>query len=90
MRAVVAKSFARIHRTNLIAQGILPLVLADEADYERVELGQPWSIPVDLDAGVLEAETPFGTVRLEPRLSERERAILRAGGLVAYATAAAD
>ena len=51
VRAVVAKSFARIHRTNLIAQGILPLVLADEADYERVELGHEWSIPVDLDAG---------------------------------------
>ncbi len=90
VRAVVAKSFARIHRTNLIAQGILPLVLGDEADYERIELGQPWSIPVDLDAAVLEAETTAGTVRVEPRLSARERTILRAGGLVAYATAAAD
>ena len=42
VRAVVAKTFARIHRSNLIAQGILPLVLAEEADYERIEEGQPW------------------------------------------------
>jgi aconitate hydratase len=86
VRAVVAKSFARIHRTNLIAQGILPLVLAEEADYDRAELGQPWTIPVDLDADELEAETPSGTVRLEPRLRARERTLLRAGGLVAHAT----
>ena len=42
VRAVVAKSFARIHRTNLIAQGIVPLAFADEADYERVEQGDEW------------------------------------------------
>jgi aconitate hydratase len=87
VRAVVAKSFARIHRTNLLAQAILPLVFADEDDYEQIELGQPWAIPVDLDADVLEAETPYGPVRLEQRLSSRERALLRAGGLLAYAAA---
>jgi aconitate hydratase len=87
VRAVVAKSFARIHRTNLIAQAILPLVFADEDDYERIELGQRWAIPIDLDADVLEAETPHGPLRLEPRLSARERALLRAGGLLAYAAA---
>jgi aconitate hydratase len=87
VRAVVAKSFARIHRTNLIAQAILPLVFADEDHYEQIELGQPWAIPVDLDADVLEAETPYGPVRLEQRLSSRERALLRAGGLLAYAAA---
>jgi aconitate hydratase len=87
VRAVVAKSFARIHRTNLIAQAILPLVFADEDHYEQIELGQPWAIPVDLDADVLEAETPYGPVLLEQRLSSRERALLRAGGLLAYAAA---
>ena len=40
VRAVVAKSFARIHRTNLIAQGIVPLTFADEADYDRVRAGR--------------------------------------------------
>jgi aconitate hydratase len=89
VRAVVAKSFARIHRTNLIAQGIVPLALADEEDYDAIELGQEWSIPVDLDAGAWEASTPHGTVRLEPRLSSRERDVLRTGGLIAYAATAA-
>ena len=86
IRAIVAKSFARIHRTNLIAQGILPLTFADEADYERVEQGQEWRIPVRLE-DELQAETPVGNVRLELRLTARERAILRAGGLIAYSKA---
>jgi aconitate hydratase len=86
--AVVAKSFARIHRTNLIAQGILPLVLADEDDYDRVEVGQRWTVTVDLERDAWEAQTPQGPVLLEPRLTAREREVLRAGGLVAYARAA--
>jgi aconitate hydratase len=89
VRAVVAKSFARIHRTNLIAQGILPLVLGDEDDYDRVEVGQPWAVAVDLERDAWEAETPNGPVLVEPRLTARERKILRAGGLVAYARTAA-
>jgi aconitate hydratase len=86
VRAIVAQSFARIHRTNLIAQGILPLVLVYEADYDRIEQGQEWRIPVDLEHE-LEAETPFGAARLDARLTAREREILRAGGLIAYARA---
>jgi aconitate hydratase len=84
IRAVVAKSFARIHRTNLIAQGILPLTFADEADYDRVEQGQAWTISVRLE-GELEAKTPVGPVALQLPLTQRERAILRAGGLIAHA-----
>ena len=87
VRSVVAKSFARIHRTNLVAQGIVPLVFADEADHEGAELGQEWEIALDVSQAELEARTPVGTVRLETRLTERERAILRAGGLIAYARA---
>jgi aconitate hydratase len=82
----VARSFARIHRTNLIAQGILPLTFADEADYDRVEQGHVWRIPVRLE-GELEAETPVGPVPLQLPLTQRERAILRAGGLIAYSRA---
>jgi aconitate hydratase len=37
VRAVIAKSFARIHKDNLINSGILPLVLKDKSDYERFE-----------------------------------------------------
>ena len=39
IRAVAAKSFARIHQANLINNGILPLTFADEADYDRFEQG---------------------------------------------------
>jgi len=87
VRAVVAKSFARIHRTNLLAQGILPLTFVAEADHARAEVGQEWTIPVDVGRGELAARAPFGTVRLGLRLTAREREILRAGGLLAYARA---
>ena len=92
--AIVAKSFARIHRTNLIAQGIPPLEFADESDYERAEQGQPWAIPAVLEAvqagrAELEAETPAGAVPLRLRLTERERGIMLAGGLLAHALQAA-
>jgi predicted aconitate hydratase len=90
VRAVVAKSFARIHRANLIAQGILPLAFLDENDYERVELGQEWSIPVDVAKSECDAETPLGPVRLELRLTVRDREILRSGGLIAYSATSAS
>ncbi len=85
VRAVVAKSFARIHRTNLIAQGIVPLEFADEGDYDGVEQGDEWAIrgvraAVETGATALE-----GPVPLVLGLSAREREILLAGGLIAHA-----
>jgi aconitate hydratase len=77
----VAKSFARIHRTNLIAQGIVPLTFADEGDYDRAEQGDEWTI-TGLRSGTIKAPVP-----LELQLSAREREILLAGGLIAYARA---
>src|SRR5437867_9428315 len=44
VRAVIVKSFARIHRRNLIAQGIVPLLFGNASDYEQAELGQTWEI----------------------------------------------
>ncbi len=85
VRAVVAKSFARIHRSNLIAQGILPLAFADEKDYAGVAQGDEWRIPgvrAAVEAGRTELRGP---VPLELRLTVRERGILLAGGLIAYA-----
>jgi len=87
VRAVVARSFARIHRTNLIAQAIPPLVLVGESP---VEQGDEWRIDGLVEAvrgGDREvvAVTPHGEARLGLDLSVRERAILLAGGLVAYA-----
>jgi aconitate hydratase len=87
VRAVVARSFARIHRTNLIAQAIPPLVLDGEP---RVEQGDEWRIEGLAEAvrkgdPEVVAVTPHGEVRLDLELSRRERAILLAGGLIAYA-----
>ena len=88
VRAVVAKSFARIHRTNLIAQGIPPLRFAFEQDYGRVEQGEEWTLPGLLHAvragrAELEAQAPGRAVPLELALTAREREILLAGGLIA-------
>ncbi len=44
VKFVLAKSFARIHRSNLINVGILPLIFEDEADYAKLELGQTLKI----------------------------------------------
>ncbi len=85
VRAVVAKSFARIHRSNLIAQGIPPLTFADESDYARVREGDEWRIPglrAAVEGGAAELAGP---VPLALRLTRRERDILHAGGLLAYA-----
>jgi aconitate hydratase len=89
VRAVIAKSFARIHRRNLIAQGIVPLIFRDEADYDRAKVGETWrisrvrtiaegedEIPVQSEDG----EEFFVTHDLLPR----EREIVVAGGLIRY------
>src|SRR5947199_633113 len=45
VKAVFAKSFARIHRRNLVAQGILALTFKDESDYDRAEVRETWKLP---------------------------------------------
>jgi aconitate hydratase len=88
IRAVIAKSFARIHRRNLISQGILPLRFKDEDDYDRFEQGQKWELPdlrKRLENGDEEipARMQDGTeVTLLAEYSPRERDILLAGGIL--------
>ena len=45
VKAVIAKSMARIHKNNLINHGIVPMVFADPADYDKLELSDELSIP---------------------------------------------
>jgi aconitate hydratase len=85
VRAVVAKSFARIHRSNLIAQGIPPLTFADERDHDRAREGDEWRIAGVREAVAAGRSSLTGPVALELRLTAREREILLAGGLVAHA-----
>ncbi len=88
VRAVIAKSFARIHYANLINTGIVPLVLDDPADYNMLEEGDELALP-GLREALLE-ETPLtvenrtrGTrFTVTPAFTEREQANLLAGGLL--------
>ena len=89
VRAVIAKSFARIHRRNLIAQGIAPLLFKDPADYDKAELGQTWRISRlhSIAEGEDDLETEIedvGTITLTHDLLPREREIVVAGGLIRY------
>ena len=86
VRAIVAKSFARIHRNNLIGQGILPLVFAEEDDYDRVDQGDTWKIEgareaIEAGESRLVAQSDGGEdIALEASLLPREREVLLAGG----------
>jgi aconitate hydratase len=87
IRAVIAKSFARIHRRNLISQGILPLRFEDESDYDKIERGQKWELPGirnRLENGDEEVTLKKGDVEvtLLAEFSQRERDILLAGGIL--------
>jgi aconitate hydratase len=89
VRAVIAKSFARIHRRNLIAQGIVPLLFRDEADYDKAELGQTWQIQhlhaIAEGEDELEVEIEGGeTFSVTHDFLPREREIVVAGGLIRY------
>jgi aconitate hydratase len=90
IRAIVARSFARIHRRNLIGQGILPLAFANEDDYEKVSQGDAWKIEGVREAVAsgeteLVAKSDAGSeIPLEARLLPREREVLLAGGMLKH------
>jgi aconitate hydratase len=95
VRGVLAKSFARIHRANLINWGVLPLELADPADYDAILPGHQLRIadvPGGLDRGTLSILNATTGQRIEARcvLTARERAILAAGGRLAHTRALAE
>ena len=90
IRAVIVKSFARIHVANLINAGILPLTFANEADYDRIDLGDTLvleDIRESIQNGtpvVLKNETKNESYPLCSEFSDRQRAMLLAGGLLNY------
>jgi aconitate hydratase len=95
IRAVIAKSFARIHRRNLVSQGILPLRFKDESDYDEFEQGQRWDLPdlrKHLENGDEEivARADGTEVTLLAEYSPRERDILLAGGILRQLRQEAD
>ena len=89
VRAVVAKSFARIHVANLINAGILPLTFANPDDYDRLSQGDTLSLRgvfegMERGSVTLTDETTGEDIALVCQLTKRQRAMLRAGGLLAY------
>ncbi len=86
IRAVVAKSLARIHRDNLVNFGILPLTFVNPEDYERLAQG----LRISLDASTL---SPGGKsvlragdmeIPVSNNLTSKELEIIRAGGMLSY------
>ena len=85
VRAVIAKSFARIHRANLINAGILPLVFEDASDYDLINEGDNpviTDIKNGLESGRMIMELNGKEISLLCEMSERQRSILYAGGLL--------
>ena len=89
IKAVVAKSFARIHAANLINAGIIPFTFKNEADYDRLSQGDALEIDnlfAALTAGeaVLKDKTTGEEFALACSFTERQIDILKAGGLLPY------
>ncbi len=89
VRAVIAKSFARIHAANLVNAGILPLVFEDPADYDRIDEGDTLRLDglfAALPTGKLTLTnvTKGTSMTLAAVFTDRQIAILRAGGLLPY------
>lgn len=89
IKGVIAKSFARIHKANLINFGLLPLTFEDPDDYDTLEQGDEIAVSAVLE-GLSTGRIPAvnltrgAPIRLEVSLTEREREILRDGGLLAH------
>ena len=86
----LVKSFARIHKANLINFGIVPLTFVDPSDYDKVEQGADMVIPgireaLASGAVTVTVEVDGAPFQAQVDLSERHRKILIAGGLLNWA-----
>ncbi len=89
VRAVITKSFARIHIANLINSGIMPLTFKNADDYDKLNQGDKLTLSnvfEGMDKGeiVLENETTGESFILCCSFTERQKAILKAGSLLEY------
>ena len=90
IKAVIVKSFARIHCANLANAGILPLVFANESDYDAIDQMDDLELP-DIRKAIAENQkiiisncTKNTKFEVKAVLSERQRKIVLAGGLLDY------
>ena len=89
VRAVITKSFARIHVANLINAGIMPLTFKNPEDYDKLNQGDKLTL-TDVFSGMdkgeitLKDETTGESFPLSCSFTDRQKAILKAGGLLEY------
>ena len=91
IRAVAAKSFARIHQANLINNGIMPLTFADEKDYDDIDIMDELMLPdvrAAIEAGeeklILRNVTKGHDYTVLLPLTVRQRGMILSGGLLNY------
>lgn len=87
IKGVLVKSFARIHKNNLINNGILPLVFVNEADYATIDQGDDLVIAdalglVKAGQGVIRNQTKGQDYLVKLEISDRQKDMLLAGGLI--------
>ncbi len=89
VKAVIAKSFARIHAANLINAGIIPLTFVNEADYDKLSQGDSL-VMSDLYNSLASGEftlvnkTTGEEIKLVGEFTQRQTDIIKAGGLLKY------
>ncbi|MEG1002483.1 MAG: aconitate hydratase [Clostridium sp.] len=89
IKAVISKSFARIHKANLINNGIVPLEFNDENDYENIDLMDELlcnNINEALDKGevTITNKTKGQQFKVVADLTEKEREVVKSGGRLNY------
>ena len=91
IKAVLVKSFARIHRANLINAGILPLTFVNEADYDKINQGDEIvladvraDVEADMSKLTVVNKTTGAEIPVLCELTGRTKDIILAGGLLDY------
>ncbi len=90
IKAVITKSFARIHCANLVNAGIIPFTFKNEADYDKISVNDELCLPAIREAIANGSEVTLKNLTtgeeyaLEYQLSERQRDIIIAGSLLDY------
>lgn len=89
VKGVLVKSFARIHKANLINSGIVPMEFLNETDYDKINLLDKLEFPNilnKLDSGLIEINnlTTNEKILVKVELSDKEVEVLKAGGKLNY------
>ncbi|AJG96765.1 aconitate hydratase [Clostridium beijerinckii] len=92
VKAVIAKSFARIHKANLINNGIVPMEFKNEADYDKIELTDDLKledIQAALESGIVKVKNLTKGTEFDATvdLTEKEIAVIKEGGRLNYVKA---